>query len=276
MKRFSYLILLSVFVFTSCVVQENLNFNEDGSGRLTYKIDMSKMMTMAGDKFGEKSSKKKNKKNNKKEANSKDIDSVFSYKDMLVGKQDSIALLPVEEQARLKKMEKYSGRLVMNEAQKKIEFHLFTDFKNPEELQDLVSPVNSLAGMNPSTAQLGNDAPKNEGITSYDYNGKKFVKIVTLAPKSDLQKDLEKLDRDSKKEAEEDVNVEKLANELSESFKMMYNESSYEMTVSFPKKIKKVSISNAKISEDGKTIVLVFPMENYMESKDVNFEVELE
>ena len=270
------MILLSVFVFTSCVVQENLNFNEDGSGRLTYKIDMSKMMTMAGDKFGEKSSKKKNKKNNKKEANSKDIDSVFSYKDMLVGKQDSIALLPVEEQARLKKMEKYSGRLVMNEAQKKMEFHLFTDFKNPVELQDLVSPVNSLAGMNPSTAQLGNDAPKNEGITSYDYNGKKFVKIVTLAPKSDLQKDLEKLDRDSEKEGEEDVNVEKLANELSESFKMMYNESSYEMTVSFPKKIKKVSIPNAKISEDGKTVVLVFPMENYMESKDVNFEVELE
>lgn len=276
MKKFSYLILLLVFVLTSCVVQENLNFNEDGSGRLTYKIDMSKMMTMAGDKLGDKSSKKKNKKNNKKEANSKDIDSVFSYKDMLVGKEDSIAKLPIEEQARLKKMEKYSGRLVMNEAQKKMEFHLFTDFKNPAELQDLVSPVNSLAGMNPSTAQLGNDAPKNEGITSYDYNGKKFMKIVKLAPKTDLQKDLEKLDRDSKKEGEEDVNVEKLANELSESFKMMYNESSYEMTVSFPKKIKKVSIPNAKISEDGKTVVLVFPMENYMESKDVNFEVELE
>lgn len=276
MKKFSYLILLLVFVLTSCVVHENLNFNEDGSGRLTYKIDMSKMMTMAGDKLGEKSSKKKNKKNNKKEANSKDIDSVFSYKDMLVGKEDSIAKLPIEEQARLKKMEKYSGRLVMNEAQKKMEFHLFTDFKNPAELQDLVSPVNSLAGMNPSTAQLGNDAPKNEGITSYDYNGKKFVKIVTLAPKTDLQKDLEKLDRDSEKDGEEDVDVEKLANELSESFKMMYNESSYEMTVSFPKKIKKVSIPNAKISEDGKTVVLVFPMENYMESKDVNFEVELE
>lgn len=276
MKKFSYLILLLVFVLTSCVVHENLNFNEDGSGRLTYKIDMSKMMTMAGDKLGEKSSKKKNKKNNKKEANSKDIDSVFSYKDMLVGKEDSIAKLPIEEQARLKKMEKYSGRLVMNEAQKKMEFHLFTDFKNPAELQDLVSPVNSLAGMNPSTAQLGNDAPKNEGITSYDYNGKKFVKIVTLAPNTDLQKDLEKLDRDSEKDGEEDVDVEKLANELSESFKMMYNESSYEMTVSFPKKIKKVSIPNAKISEDGKTVVLVFPMENYMESKDVNFEVELE
>lgn len=276
MKRFSCLLLLSVFVLTSCVVQENLNFNEDGSGRLLYKIDMSKMMTMAGDKFGEKSSKRKSKKNNKKEDNSKDIDSVFSYKDMLAGKEDSIAKLPIEEQARLKKMEKYSGRLVMNEAQKKMEFHLFTDFMNPAELQDLVSPVNSLAGMNSSTAQLGNDAPKNEGVTSYDYNGKKFVKIVTVAPKSDLKKDLEKLDRDSKKEGEEDINVEKLASELSESFKMMYNESSYEMTVSFPKKIKKVSIPNAKISDDGKTVVLVFPMENYMESKDVNFEVELE
>jgi hypothetical protein len=265
-----------VFVLTSCVVQENLNFNEDGSGKLTYKIDMSKMMTMAGDKFGGETNKKKSKKNNKKADNSKDIDSVFSYKDMLVGKEDSIAKLPIEEQVRLKKMEKYSGRLVMNEAQKKMEFHLFTDFKNPTELQDLVSPVNSLASMNPSTAQLGNDTPKNEGITSYDYNGKKFIKIVTVAPKSDLQKDLEKLEKDANEEGEEDVNVEKLANELSESFKMMYNESSYEMTISFPKKIKKVSVSNAKISDDGKTVVLVFPMENYMESKDVNFEVELE
>ncbi|MEQ3661535.1 MAG: hypothetical protein ABNG98_04995 [Flavobacterium sp.] len=277
MKKRRLLILLLSLTLTSCVVKESLIFYQDNSGKLTHEINLSKMMEFAGDKMGSDSGKKAKKKDNV----SKDIDSIFSFKEIYAEKKDSISRLPLEEQARLKKMERYSGRLIMNEDQKKMEIQFFAEFKNPRELQDLVSPINGLSQMNPSASQMASEAPKNDGITSYSFDGRKFKKIVTLKPSDNIKEEFETIKKAVNEEAEiEEENSDgftnELTGELSDSFKMLYSESSYEMTVSFPKKIKKVSISNSTISPDGKSVTIVFPMENYMESKDMNFEIELE
>jgi hypothetical protein len=63
---------------------------------------------------------------------------------------------------------------------------------------------------------------------------------------------------------------------MTQSMEMIYQESNYTMEVAFPKKIKKISAPNAKISEDKKSVTLTYPMKEYMESKNLNFEVELE
>lgn len=277
MKKNSLLILLLSLMFTSCVIKETLVFNQDNSGKLTHEINLSKMMELAGDKMGSDTGKKEKKKAKKNYNVSKDIDSTFSFKEIYAEKKDSISKLPLEEQARLKQMERYSGRLIMNEDKKMMEIHFFAEFKNPHELQDLVSPINGLSQMNSSASQMANDAPKNDGITSYSFDGNKFKKIVTLKPSDNLKKEIETIKKAAKVESEiEEENSDDFTNELSDSFKMIYSESSYEMTVSFPKKIKKVSISNSTISPDGKSVTIVFPMENYMESKEMNFEIELE
>ena len=281
MKKNSLLILLLSLLFTSCVIKESLVFNQDNSGKLTHEINLSKMMEFAGDKMGSDSGKKTKKKEKNKENVSKDIDSTFSFKEIYAEKKDSISKLPLEEQTRLKQMERYSGRLIMNEDKKKMEIHFFAEFKNPLELQDLVSPINGLSQMNSSASQMANDAPKNDGITSYSFDGSKFKKMVTLKPSDNLKKEIETIKKAVKGESENEEEdsddfTNELTGELSDSFKMLYSESSYEMTVSFPKKIKKVSISNSTISPDGKSITIVFPMENYMESKEMNFEIELE
>lgn len=281
----SIVVLLCLVLFSSCVVQETLTFNENNSGKLMYRIDMSKMMEMAGDKLApsnndSKSSKKKNKKSKQEEKVPQLVDSIFSFKQIYAEKQDSISKLPMEEQLRLKKMERYSGRIIMDEANKKMEFQFFTDFQNPSELLELVSPVNSLSGMNASSAQLGKETPKNNGLTSYIFDGNKFSKKVKVSFTEELNKEITQIKEEKGKNEgdseEENIDVEELAAKMSDTFKMLYNESSYEMTVNFHKKIKSVSMPNAKISADRKSVTLVFPMENYMESKDIDFEIELE
>lgn len=272
MKKITVLVALVSLLLTSCVVQENLTFNEDNSGSLVHKIDMSKVMELAGDKIGDGSKKKRNK---KKERASKDVDSTFTFKEIYAEKKDSIAKLPLAEQERLKKMERYSGRIIINEAQKKMNFHFFTDFKNPTELQELVSPVNAVSSMNPSGTQISDETPKNEGETTYKFDGKKFTKIVKVNIADEIKKELDTVMNQEDDESDEQ-NVNELSKEIGETFKKIYENSLYEITVNFPKKIAKVSIENAQISEDGKSVTISFPMENYMESKNMDFEVELE
>lgn len=276
LKKRLVLVLCSM-TLTSCVIKESLQFNKDNSGKLTHEINLSKMMEFAGDKMGE----QKNEKKKKKDKVSKDIDSTFSFKEIYAEKKDSISKLPLEEQLKLKQMERYSGRLIMNEENKKMVIQFFTEFKNPNELQDLVSPLNSVSQMNASASQMAADAPKNNGRTSYLFDGKKFVKTVSVKPIDKVKEQLEQLKNNDDEEilVEEDNsedNLNTLKNDLSDSFQMLYNESSYEMTISFPKKIKKVSIENSTISPDGKSVTIVFPMKNYMESENMNFEIELE
>jgi hypothetical protein len=266
--------LLVAFLMTSCVVTESLTFNQDGSGKLVYKADMGTMMSMLGDKLGNESDKKSKK--NKKKSNEleKEIDSTFSFKEILASKQDSIAKLSPEEQARLKKMEKYNVHMVMSESKKIMYYEFLTDFKTPLELQELVSPLNTITDLNKSSNALGeNKTPENNGITSYTFNGKQFKKVVKLKTEAELTEEYKKSLENSGISEEDSGEMSK---NINDSMEMIYKESSYIMNVTFPSKIKSISIKNAVISEDGKSATLTFLMENFMKSENLNFEVELE
>lgn len=57
--------LIFVFALTSCSITEKMIINENGSGKFSYEIDGSKMMSMIGNTTkDEKSTKKKGKKRN--------------------------------------------------------------------------------------------------------------------------------------------------------------------------------------------------------------------
>lgn len=271
-------LVLSIFtlcLLTSCVVTEKISFNEDHSGKLVYDMDMSQIMAMAGDKLGETDTKKSKKKKNKKEET--EMDSTFTFKDIFKDKQDSLNSLPEEERLRYKQMENYTVRMVMSEKNKKFNYIFSTAFKSPSELQNLVSPLNAASQMNPMGSQLGSDTKKNEGITKYTYDGKSFSKFVSISPREAFNKELKKaLDENPSETEEEDLSNSEIAEGMDQAMKMISEQSKYFMEVSFPKKIKSISIPNAKISEDGKSAILTFSLEDYMESKNLNFEVELE
>ncbi|AUX19344.1 hypothetical protein [Flavobacterium columnare] len=81
MKRFLCL-LLPLVVLTSCVFTEEIEINQDGSGKYAFAIDGSSLIAMMpkdSSKLG------------------KTIDSVFTFKQLLEEKKDSIAKLSIEE-----------------------------------------------------------------------------------------------------------------------------------------------------------------------------------
>ncbi|WP_298394638.1 hypothetical protein [Flavobacterium sp.] len=265
--------VLFAFMFTSCSITEKMIINDNGSGKFTYDIDGSKMMSMMGSAFkgDDNEDTKKNKKETVGRKNKKVVDSTFTFKELFATKQDSISKLSPEEQAKIKKMERFSVRTIVDEEKGIMSYSMFTDFNSIAELQDVMSPVESMKSLSPSGQKSGGmgmapTALEDNSSTSFFYDGKTFKKSVAKIEKK--KEDAEKADEGS----EEDV-----ANSMKESLNMIYDQSSFKVVYQFPKAVKKVSIENALYSDDRKTITIEYPLKDYMENPDkLNFEVVFE
>lgn len=269
-----------VLSLQSCKITESVLINEDGSGRFNYEMDASPLMEI-GDSFGDAGSeKRKSKKSKKATAQRKKevIDSTFSFKELFASKQDSIASLPQEEQERIKKMENLSMRIQMNEESKLMSYSLFSNFKTIDELKDMTSPVKTIkesgaAADNGMSAMVKKEAQENS-TTSYFYDGKVFRRTVSdLESKGDSKQTLS----EEPALSEEDAAIQKVADELGEAMKEVLGKSSYKVVYTFAKPVKKVSIPNAVISEDKKTVTVDYLFEDYMKKpKSLDLEIEFE
>lgn len=238
------LVLLSV-VLSSCTFTENIYINDDGSGKFSFEMDGSSFMSM----MPQDSLKSE-----------KVIDSSFSFKQLFDEKRDSISKLPLLQQEKLKKLERFNIRTVMNPEKKEFLFSMTTDFIKISDLGDAMSVVNEV--QQASKSQVKNSAlpedvfRSNNSELKYSYDGKKFSRKATL-----LKKEIIETEVDSMKQM----------------MNMFYESSTYTLKYHFPKKVKKVSNSTALYSEDRKTITIEFPLSDYMkEPEKLNFEVEFE
>jgi hypothetical protein len=281
-------ILLAVvllFNLASCSITERLIIDENGGGKFAYDIDGSKMMSMMGSAMkdmggddSKKDSKKKKKTKDKLAEQNKEskkaIDSTFTFKELFASKQDSISKLSPEEQAKIKKMERFSVRTIIDEEKGIMNYSMFTDFKSVSELQDMMSPMESMKSISPNGQKAGGlgmapDAMSDNSSTKYFYDGKTFRKTV-----SKLEK---KKEKEEIKSDDEIASAESEADKLKESMSMFYDQSNFKVVYQFPKPVKKVSIENALYSEDRKTITIEYPLKDYMENPDkLNFEVEFQ
>lgn len=259
--------LLFVFSFTSCSITEKMIINDNGTGKFSCEIDGSKMMSMMGNAFKNDSNDTAKKGNDSKK--DKLIDSTFTFKQLLASKKDSIAKLSPEEQAKIKKMENFSIHILMDQDKGIMNYSMFTDFKSIIELQDLMSPLQSMKSLAPG--KNANMLSSNSGIaeenssTKFFYDGKSFSKTV-----SKLGKKKEEIKPDS-------VSEDDMAEKMKESMNMVFDQSNYKVVYQFPKAVKKISVPNALYSEDRKTITIEYPLKDYMENPDkLSFEVEFQ
>ena len=246
-KLLSFSFLLAVL--TSCTFTENIYVNDDGTGKFAVDLDGSALMEMAGDQIGSQMGADAN----------KNIDSTFTFKQLLEEKKDSIALLSPEAQQEIKKLENFTVNTKMNAEKKQFLMTVSTDFKNVNELQDILQSAGALQKLesggntaSPIPGGLGNNNSK----LSYTYDGKKFTRKATI----DKQKAAEKA-----KDSTADMS------------NMIFASSNYIIKYHFPKRIKKVSNPSALFSEDRKSITIQYPFKDYMENPDkLNFDVEFE
>ncbi len=279
LKLYSFVVFLTFF--QSCMITESLLIKDDGSGKFSYDIDASPVMEMVGNSFSNESEKKASKRKSKKgeQRKGKTIDSTYTFKELFADKKDSIAALPAEEQERIKKMEHFSVRMIVNEEANQMKYSLFSDFKTIEELKNMTSPLTTLKSAGVAPAQAGvamtqKEAQENS-VTSYDYNGKIFKRVVAELETSEKISDSVK--SAESKLSEEELEAQKLAEGLTAAMKELMGKSSYKVVYTFEKKVKNISVPNAVLSEDKKTVTIDYLFEDYMKKpKSLDLEIEFE
>ncbi len=243
-------LILLVLNFTSCQFSENIYLNEDGSGRMEFSFDASEIMQMAGQQMSENSGEK-------------DMDSTFTFKELFDEKRDSIASLPLDEQEKLKAIEKFSVHMLMSEKDKKFNMDIFTDFKSATELQDMFSALNTVGNLQGKEAAKINDpnnpfsafAKGGNSKLSYSFKNGVFKRQVAI-----VDKEVQKQMMDSLGQAA-----------------MMFANSKYKLNYHFPRRVKSVSNDKAMFSADGKTVIIEYGLMDYMTNPEVmNLEIVLE
>ncbi|MEO0572558.1 MAG: hypothetical protein AAF039_12705 [Bacteroidota bacterium] len=246
MKRIRFLAtILFVGLALACNFTEEIHFNEDGSGKLNIHFDGNEMMEMVASMDSTRTPEKA-------------VDSTLVFKDLLEEKKDSIAKLSPEEQAKLKKLEPFSIRMVVNEDEGKMNFDMFSAFKNVEEVNDAFNAFQEASKLGPAPSTSGPSPMKNSEPTTkvtYAFDGATFSRTISIIDEKLFEKGLDSL----------------------QGAEMFLSGSTYTFKYHFPKKVKKVNVEGATFSMDGKTMIYEVNFMDMMKNPEsINLEVELE
>lgn len=243
MKKFLLFSCISILL-SGCQFSENIYINDDGTGKMALVFDGSELMKMSGDST---------------KTSEKAVDSIIVFKELLEEKKDSIAQLPVEEQESLKSLENFTMHMKIDPESQEMKFDMFTDFKNVEELQDVMAAMRKANSLGKEEDDKDNPFSSfgNSTATEMEYSFKKgvFKRKATI-----VDKELHQQTLDSIGEAE-----------------MMFASSTYVLNYHFPRPIKSVSNENALFSADKKSFKLEISFLEYIKNPEIlNLEVELE
>ncbi len=237
------LLFLSSILLVSCMFTEELYLNSDGSGTYTFKMDMSEMME---------SMKGMSTKDSVQE--SKVLDTIIYFKDILIEQKDSISKLKPEEREVLEALEDFTMRMQVDEEKGKMLMNFGLDFKSITDLKNMSEKIAKAQSLTDKKKD-GNGMLFNND-TEYSFDGKTFKRSV---------------------------NLKNLSKEKSDEFKKMMTQSNafmdgstYKIIYHFEKEIKSVSINSAVLSKDKKTLTIEMPMDTVMKNpKLLDFEVKL-
>ena len=183
MKKIQFLgWAIAIAFISSCNFTEEISLKEDGSGKLSINFDGSELMEMAGEEM--------------MKSNEKPVDSLFSFKDMLEEKKDSIAKLPPEGQAKLKQLEPFSMHMIMNPEEKIMKFDLFSEFEDVSEVNDAFNAFQGASALGPKSGQqkstpIGNQDASTE--VNYTFSNNIFSRKAKIIDEELFQKGLDSL-----------------------------------------------------------------------------------
>ena len=245
MKKIQILVwALAAVLTTSCNFTEEIHFNEDGSGKLSINFDGSEMMEMAGEEMA---------KNNEKP-----VDSIISFKDFLEEHKDSIAQLPPEEQARIKKLEPFNMHMIMNAEEKVMTFDLFSEFKHVSEVNDAFKTFQEASAIGPNANQeqpapmVAQEQPTE---VTYNFENGTFRRKTRIVDQELFQQSLDSL----------------------QGAEMFLSGSTYTLKYHFPKRVKSTTAEAATFSADGKTLIYEVKFMDMMKDPTLlDLEVKLE
>ncbi|PKA83401.1 hypothetical protein ATE92_1553 [Ulvibacter sp. MAR_2010_11] len=244
MAKRVFILFFMATVLVSCQFTETVVLQEDGSGTISLKMDMGEMMA-----FGM----------GMPDSLMTKMDTIVAMKDFLREKQDSISKLSDKQQNRLKKMEDFKIRATMDSDAGVLLFDMFTAFKNVTEANDFFNNFSETSQIVPN---MGGDMKFNKDESSEEIMG-----VSYKFEKGKFKRDAFIIDKEKHQQQ-----VDSLKGSEAFMGSMMYT-----LKYTFPRKIKKASIKDAKLSMDGKTIEVERSFIDYFKNPDVlDLEVEIE
>jgi len=236
MNKVITLLLLALCLF-NCKVKETIVFEEDGSGKFLVSYDMGEMLEQMKQNMGGANS------DNSKEK--KVMDTTMVFNDMMEEFKDSIASLSVEERKAIEALKDMYMIMKMDEENGVFNMGIGLNFKKVEDLKGIGEKIKKAKSLNKQGEQI--DAMKGNtplgkfmGDNSVDNN-------VQYLFTDDGFSRITHVD--------ETVEVEKVGEEEGdEQFMEYFEEATYVVEYTFPKKIKSVSVKGAELSKDKKTV----------------------
>lgn len=234
-----------LITFSSCQFTEKMELHEDGTGRMAIEMDLSEMLAFAKGMPTDSALTKK--------------DTIISFKKIFEEKKDSIAKLSKAEQKKLKEMEKYNLELHIDPENEKMKMGVFVNFKSVDQANDLMQGFSQVGDKIPGTKTSYKDGETNNndeilGVRFF-YKKNRFRRDAYIKNEKNYQQQLDSL---------KDI----------ESFIGKMN---YTVIYTFPKPIKKSSVTDAVYSADKKTITITRSFAAYYKNPDtLDIEIELE
>jgi hypothetical protein len=245
----TFLSLISAFflvLFTSCEFSESMVLNADGSGEIKIQMDASEMLAMLSS-FSD---------GDELKGMDERIDTTFFFADILKKSKDSIAQLPIEQQEKLKKLEKFGVHIKMDPENEEMVYDIFLNFKDISEANDMFKVFNQISDTGTNTVNSNEGLPNQESIkVQYSFNNKVFKRNAFIADNALHRQELDSL----------------------KNMEMMLGGTVYKLKYTFPNTIKSVSKAEATISHDKKTVFLEANYFDYFRNPDLlSVEVVLE
>ncbi len=237
------LLFISSMLLFSCVFTEEIHLKNDGSGSYAFKMDMSEMMESMKDMSSKDSMQE-----------TKVLDTLIYFKDILEEQKDSISKLKIEEREVLEALEDFTLRMQVDEEKGKMLMNFGLDFKRITDLKNMSEKIAKAQSLS-DKKNTDNSTPFNND-TEYSFDGKTFKRRV---------------------------NLKNLSEEKSNEYEKMISQSgaflegsTYRIVYHFEKEIKSVTLKNASISSDKKTLTIEMPMDTLIKNpKLLDFEVSL-
>ena len=249
MKKLVLLCALAAFL-SSCNVTDSIIFDDAQSGEYLITYQMGDAMKAFADQMGGGS---------ENDGGGKVMDTTMVFADIMEQYKDSVAALPEEKQLALEAVKDMFMTMKMDEAQGIMDIGVGLNFQSLEDLKDIqdkIKKVQSLNGQGDQLDAMKNGSPMGKFMGSDDER-------VTYSLTSDGFERITVIDA-----TQEDMeSMEELFDETDESnkeFMAYFEESYYNVKLTFPKAVKSVSVDGAEISEDGKTVTYKANWINYL------------
>ncbi|MFE3868788.1 hypothetical protein ACFX5E_11990 [Flavobacterium sp. LS2P90] len=243
MKNKIYVFILLAILTTSCQITETIYLNQDGSGKIETESlrDEHSYMQLVGENYSKEE---------------KFEDTTYVFKDFIAKYAETFAKLPASEKAVFQKFSNVKVHIKKSSYEKEFRTTINQNFTKIAEVADLYK-----------TEEYADDIENNYALVAeehyysvnYAFDESLFKRIVKITDPVELKKQQDKIS---------DLKTRAANFKINQLYVLKYH---------FPRKIKSVSNTNAKISEDKKSLELQFLITDCLVNPEsTNLEVVLE